>query len=272
MAVGQALGAAEAYVLLSLPRTAPAKAVKLGLLALIVQGLVRMETVERRVMLRRMHDVHLYASPDPAPVLQPAAASLLGIVRAAGPDGSMSRVVALAKRAYGGALGGFVKDHVAPVLIERGLATYRPARILGLFPTTRLGRTATGEAERERLERAIRDAREIPRFLDRDPVQAAALAAALGGAILLIDELRPHYEALAAAVRRYAPGDDIGSGDGGGADFADVDRSGGFDFANVDLDAVDFSGIDFGGFDSGFSDAGGEGGGDGGGDGGSSGC
>ena len=256
------LSAPEAYVLLSLPRYDVDKALKLGFLALIAQGLVRMESVERRVMLRKLHLIHLLSKPDAPDDLPPIAASLMRVVRAAEPTGSMFHVVAQSRREYGRSLNGFVKDYVMPSLVGRGLAEERPARLLGLFPTTRFVRTAAGDVERIRLENAMREAREIPRFLDRDPAQAAALAVALGGAILLVNELQPYYQQLAAAIRPGGSGGDVPVGDGsfdaGGFDV------GGFDFGGVDFSAVDFSGIDFSGFDSGFSDAGGDGGGSGG--------
>jgi hypothetical protein len=110
----------------------------------------------------------------------------------------------------------------------------------------------------------MRGAASIPDYLDRDPAQAAALIAALGGAIILVEALRPHYQAIAAAMRPYtgdtALSDFSGFGDNGGVDFSAI---GGLDFGAFDSGAFDS-------FDSGFSDAGGDGG--GGGDGGSSGC
>ena len=53
----------------------------------------------------------------------------------------------------------------------------------------------------------MREAQAIPQYLDRDPAQAAALAVAVGGAILLVEELRPHYQQLALALQPPHAGD-----------------------------------------------------------------
>jgi hypothetical protein len=175
--------------------------------------------------------------------------------------------------------------------VARGLAEQRKTRLLGFIPVTRYYRTPTGEAEKARLDDAIRDARQIPRYLDSDPAQAAALVAAAGAAILLVDELRPHYDALARVLRPPPDGGNDGAGyttgfdgpndttrhDGGISDSVSFGDSANFDFANFDFGSIDFGSIDFGAFDAGafdagFSDAGGDGGDGGGGDGGSSGC
>jgi hypothetical protein len=106
----------------------------------------------------------------------------------------------------------------------------------------------------------MHEAKAIPQYLDRDPAQAAALAVAAGGAILLVEELRPHYNQLARAFQDR---------DGSSAMFFDPGTSdGGSDSAGFDFGSIDFGSFDS--FDSGF-DAASDGGG-GGGDGGSSGC
>jgi hypothetical protein len=173
----------------------------------------------------------------------------------------MRDVVKRSVREYGYAFTGFAMNLVLPSLIRRGLAVEVKARWLGVWPWTRYFRTPAGDSEKIRLEGLMRDAVAIPDFLDRDPAQAAALIAALGGAIVLVEALRPHYQAIAAAMRPYT-GDTLLSdfgGDGGGIDFSGI---GDLDFSAFDSGAFDS-------FDAGFSDAGGDGGG---GDGGSSGC
>src|ERR1700735_5659711 len=108
MAGGEGLRGAEVYVLLSLPRFDARKALKLGFMGAIAQGLVRMESVERRVLLRKKRFVHLYAAPgltDHTPLIS---ASLLRVVRTTAPDGSMSQIIAASKREYGNSLSGFL--------------------------------------------------------------------------------------------------------------------------------------------------------------------
>ena len=256
MAENVGLSAPEAFILMSLPRFNSRQALKLGSMGLLAQGILRIEQEDRPGRFRIRHITHLYAAPIASGSLPSIARSLLGVVRATEPDGLMKNVVKQSIRAYGGALLGFTQNFVIPSLVARGLAERRRLRLLGLIPLTRFYRTPTGEAEKARLDDVMRDARSIPQYLDSDPAQAAALIAALGAAILLVEELRPHYAALAAAMRVHEGGEgfdlDIGEFDVGGIDFSAFD-AGAFDS-----------------FDSGFSDAGGDSG--DGGDGGSSGC
>jgi hypothetical protein len=301
------LSTAEAYVLISLPRFDARKALKLGLMGLLAQRVLRMETENRPGLFRTRHIPHLYVAPGVPRALPPVVASLVAVVRSAEPEGTMKKVVAEAMRAYGRSLAGFAGDRVLPSLAARGLAEPRKRRLLGLIPATRFYRTPSGETEKARLDAVMRDAREIPRYLDSDPAQAAALAVAAGAAILLVEGLRPHYDALSRALRPPPDGGNDGAGyttgfdglhdssrhdsgipdnasfsDTANFDSANLDSANfdfaNFDFANFDFGSIDFGAFDAGGFDSfdaGFSDAGGGdgGGGDGGGgDGGSSGC
>lgn len=263
------LSAPEAFVLMSLPRFDASQALKLGFMGLLAQGILRMETEDRAGLIRSRHIPHLHVSPSAPASLPPIAASLVTVVRAAEPDGLIKDVVRQSAREYGKALLGFAQNLVIPALGARGLVEERRSRVLGLVPVTRYYRTPAGEAEKTRIDSLIADARSIPDYLERDPAQAAALVAALGGAILLVEGLRPHYQAIAASMRQQYPGDSSGAGwtDSGG-----FDGGGSFDFGNVDFGGLDFGAFDAGAFDSfdaGFSDAGGDGGG---GDGGSSGC
>jgi hypothetical protein len=87
----------------------------------------------------------------------------------------------------------------------------------------------------------MEDARAIPDYLDRDPAQAAALAAAAGSAILLVEEVRPHFRRLAEALREPA---------GDAAYYA-----GAFDFSGCDFAGGDGFDASFSAFDAGFDAA-----------------
>jgi hypothetical protein len=281
MRAGEGLSATEAYVLLQLPAWDARKALKLGFMGLLAQGVLRIETEDRPGLIRTRHIQHLRVAADRPASLPPVAASLVSMVRSAEPGGLIKDVVRQCQRTYQRTLAGFIRDYVGPALMARGLAEPSRRRVLGIFSFASFARTPAGEIERIRLEGLMQEARSIPDFLDRDPAQAVAMIAALGAAILLVEELRPHYQALSQAMRppdggasdggTYADGN-WNSGDGlnDGGFGASLDF-GGFDFGSIDLGAFDAGAFDS--FDAGFSDAGGDGGGgDGGGDGGSSGC
>src|SRR5262249_55863530 len=257
MAEDAGLSAPEAFVLLSLPKFDAVKTLKLGFMGLVAQGVLRIDEEERPGLLRTRRIVHLPAAPQAPAALRPLAESLVRTVRAAAPGGLVKDVVKQAQRNYGTGYTRLVPNHVYPALAGRGLAEARKSRLLGLVPVTRFFRTPAGEAEKDRLDTTMREARTIPQYLDRDPAQAAALAAAAGAAILLIEELRPHYQDLAAAMRLR------------GSDFAGIDGGGDFSSGAFDFGSIDFSSFDsgaFASFDAGFADAGGDsgGGGDGG--------
>ena len=266
MAANDGLSAPEAFVLMSLPKFDVRQTLKLGFMGLLAQGLLRIEQEDRQGLIRTRHIPHLHVA---APATEgggrsPIAASLIKVVQAAQPRGLMRDVVKQSVREYGHVLAGFALKLVLPSLIRRGLAVEVKTRWLGVWPWTRYFRTPAGDSEKIRLEGLMRDAVAIPDFLDRDPVQAAALIAALGGAIILVESLRPHYQAIAAAMRPYT-GDTVLSDFGGVGDGIDFSGIGDLDFSAFDSGAFDS-------FDAGFSDAGGDGGDGGGGDGGSSGC
>jgi hypothetical protein len=282
------LSAAEAFVLMSLPRYDARQAVKLGFMGLLAQGILRIEQEERPGFFRTRSISHLRVVANPPKELPPVAASLVKITQIAAPGGLMADIVGQTGYEYGRSFAGFVRNLVGPALVARGLAERRVSRLLGLVPLTRFHRTPAGEAENTRLQDLLQEARAIPQYLDSDPARVAELVGALGGAIFLVEGLRPHYAALERALRPADGGGDgaagswgneYPSGDHADGENRDGDHFGGLsDFGSFDFGSVDFGAFDagaFDSFDSGFSDAGGDGGGGdgGGGDGGgSSGC
>jgi len=255
----------EAMVLMD-TAVRPAQLFKVTVMALMLQRVVRAVTEERRGWFRTRRVTRMHAGL--APGLPGHVQSALEVVRCAN-GGTVADVVAAARAAYGPDLGRFKQEQVLPALIRRELVQQGTSRVLGLFPR-RLSRTPGGTAALERLRAALDRGRTVPAFLDRDPRQAAMIAASLGTLILLVDELRPHLKRLAEVLPERDSG---GSGDGGGSgsDSGDTDRH------NLDpswdagaLDALDgaMTGFDSA-FDGGGSDGGGDsGGGDGGGGGG----
>src|SRR5579863_4237469 len=115
------LSAAEASVLLSLPRYDAAKVLKIGFIGLIAQALLRLKTEDRPGFIRTRHIPHLRLAEGVPAELPPISASLVRVVRAAAPDGLMKDIVAQSRREFGRTLLGFVRDRVIPSLVGRGL-------------------------------------------------------------------------------------------------------------------------------------------------------
>jgi hypothetical protein len=59
----------------------------------------------------------------------------------------------------------------------------------------------------QQLEALLASARDIPRLVETNPAQSAALAATLGGLIFLVPEVKPAMKELTNAMRRPGPSD-----------------------------------------------------------------
>ncbi len=268
---------AEAFVLLD-PRHCPAlEAVKITLLSLVAQGILKISEIEKPGFFRtkKLSVVKIVADPpDPPGHVE----SLIGVVQQAGKLGrgaEMRDLAKVARQAYGPGLKSFKANYLIPALIRRGLMRAENDRVLWLFNRTIHVHTPAGLVEKGRVEATLARARQLPALLKSDPTSAAAVALAAGGLLLLVPELKPYYGQL-ALLRQPAGADasgDFFAGDGGnsGGDFSLPS----FDFGSFDASSfsaldMDFSSFDSS-FDSSFSDGGGggdSGGGDGGGGGG----
>ena len=284
-----ALSPAESLFLLKPNRTPARETVKVTLLSLLAQGLVRLEEQVTKRFIGTRKTVYVRLTQRPVPALPAHAASLLDQVRAAQAEtGSMPDMVKRARQAYGSSLNRFNRDFIIPQLLTRGLIEDRSVLFLRHYK-----RTPAGDAEESRIAADIARARSVPELLRSNPAEAAATVLAVGGTILLVSELRPYYRQISEVMRPSGSGadySDSGGGDGslpfwnstdaGAAHSGDAMQ--GLDAAslsNLDLstfDASAFDALDAGmasfdaGFDASVGDGGGGdgGGGDGGGGGG----
>lgn len=262
------LSSAEAYLLINLPRWDVRRALKLGFMGLVAQGILRLDVEERPGLIRARRIPHLRVAANLPVPLPPVAASLAKVVRGAEPEGLLKNVLSQCKREFRSNLVGFIQNCVGPALVARGLAEPKRARFLALVPYDSFALTMAGEAEKARLQDLIRKVSAVPSLIGSDPVMVVSLIAALGGAFLLVEKLKPHYPALEKALRALNASSDsynfvnseiFNSGDQGDSCF---------DFGHLDFSCFDAGAFDS--FDAAFSDAaGGDGGG---GDSGSSGC
>jgi hypothetical protein len=205
------LSPAESLVLLKPNHTPAREAVKVTLLSLLAQGLLRIEEKTEK----RFFGARTVACVRPTgrnARLPPHAASLMDVVRETQTDGGVMRqLVARARQAYGAQLEGFKNRFIMPALVGRGLI--EEGRVLLLFRKFNL--TPSGVAEQSRIEHDMARARTIPALLGTNPAEAAAIALAVGGTILLVEELQPHYRQLSEAMR--AQGAAGGDSDAGGS-------------------------------------------------------
>lgn len=254
------LSPAESLVMLKPNRTPARESVKVTLLWLLAQGLLRIEETTEKKFLGTRKLVYVRPTERSAPPLPPHAASLMDEVRAAqATSGSMQDVVARARQAYGSNLQLFNKRFILPALASRGLVT--EDRFLLVFRSWRP--TRAGFAEQSRIRSNIDRARTIPALLGSRPAEAAAIALAIGPTILLVKELRPLYRQLSDAMRRHGTADDadpsgwaspawdsVPSGDTAASGAGDVPSPvGPLDHSSLSFDAAGLGGFDAGGFD-----------------------
>ena len=252
------LSPAEAVVLLRPNVANGLKCIKVTVLLLLSKGVLKLEQTEKPGLFGTKKIPHLRIAKEPqnAPV---DVRATLDIVRAAqADDGRLPELVKRASKAWGAACLRFVTEVIRPSLIARGLLAEKQLLFIRVYHPT-----PAGEAERKRLEADLAKAREIPSLLTSDPAKAAAVAAAVGMALLLDDKLPQHFKPLADALRIHRPPVDAPTSDSGSFDF------GSFDLSAFDLPSLDTFDSSMSSFDAGFSDGGG-GGDSGGGDGGDS--
>jgi len=254
-----ALSPAESLVLLNPNRTPAREAVKVTLLSLLSQGLLRIEErTEKRFLWSKT--VACVLPTGRVVPLPRHAASLMTVVRQAQPEGGVMRhLVARARETYGPQLEGFKTLFIMPALADRGLI--EEGRVLLLIRKWHL--TPSGAAEQSRIAHDIARARTIPALLGSNPAEAAAIALAVGGTILLVEELRPHYRQLSEAMR--VPSTAGGDSDGGGSSWSSDGSSPHSDNPcnhdadspadHVNLHDAGMGNLDLGGFDLGAFDA-----------------
>jgi hypothetical protein len=216
------LSPAESLVLLKPNGTPAREAVKVTLLSLLAQGLLRIEeeTEQRFLWSRKVACVRPTGRTRGS--LAPHAASLMQVVQDAQRHrGVMKHLVDRAREAYGTRLETFNSLFIIPALIGRGLL--EEGRTLLFFRKWNL--TAAGAAEQKRIEHDIERARTIPALLHSNPAEAAAIALAVGGTLLLIEELRPYFRQLSEAMRTQSSGPDGYDGGGSSSDGSGSDDS-----------------------------------------------
>ena len=270
------LSPAEAFVLLDPRQSSAREAFKITLLAMIAQGALKIAETERTGLFRNKKAVFVRAIDLP-PGAPDHVESVFSVVQQAsklGRGAEMRDIGRVAVQALGSGLAQFKKKLLLPALCARGLLKAENDRVLWLFNRVVHEPTPAGLVERNRIEAMLARARRLPALIDSNPREAAAIALAAGGLILLLPELKSSYSRLGAL---HASGGDASSVDGGGGDWSASDgvSLSGFDFGSFDASAFSALDVDFGSFDSSFdasfSDSGGggdSGGGDGGGSGG----
>ena len=263
------LSPAEAFVLLDPRQSSAREAFKITLLAMIAQGALKMSETERPGLFRNTKTVFI-RTIDLPPDAPGHVESVFDVIQQAsklGRGAEMPDIGRVARQALGSGLTNFKKNLLFPALCSRGLLKAENDRVLWLFNRVVHEHTPAGLIERNRVEATLARARRLPALLDSNPAEAAAIALAAGGLLLLLPELKSYYGRLATL---RAAGDAGSSSDGGGGEggwnATDAFPLSGFDFGSFDSHAFSALDLDFGSFDSSFdSSVGDGGGGDGGG-------
>jgi hypothetical protein len=225
---------AEALLLLDPDAIGGAQAVKLTLTGLLLQSVLRIEKtrIKRRFFFgSRAATVIRRVRPAPVPTPPHVALVMDHVERAR--DGEMKRFMESLARATG-RFARFMPDFVVPRLVQRGLMEVRtekrevelPGGHIQPFTEERRVLTATGAAAAAELRQRLDEAQGLKTMLDADPQRAAAMAAALGGLLVLVPGVLAFLPDIAQAIGRVQawPGTDAMVGGVGGFDAVGGDR------------------------------------------------
>jgi hypothetical protein len=259
----------EQFLLLDPDGAAPNELLKIGFLALATQGIIQISAGRPTGFFGRKPAAQFDLVPGRSLEAGPALSPLVDTIRKA-KSGATAAVATQARRDFGPDLAGYRK-RLQEDLARRGLLETVVTPRLVVFTRTTYQATAAGQVARAKIRQTIERARDLPELMQTDRTQAAALILAAGGTLLLVDELRPHYQRMGQIARETgdaSSGDFSSASDTGstfnGAGLSDFDPSSlsGLDSAMSSFDAsfdASFSG-DGGGGDSGGGDSGGGGG------------
>lgn len=260
----------EQFLLLDPQNASPSELIKIGLLALAASGIVRVTEGPTKGFLKRQATSLFNLVPGRSLDAPGSLAPLVEIVQRAG-GGSTEVVAKEARRAFGDKLLGY-RQKLQEGLERRGFLSKSTKPVMFVFTRQTYEPTAAGMMARAQIRKAIESTWRLPNLIYSNPAEAAALMVIAGSSLLIVPELREHYQRMGEIARKHnSDGGD--SGDVGSWSSSSDSALGTFDssaFAN--FDTTSFSALDssMGSFDSSFdSSFGGDGGGDsGGGDGG----
>ncbi|MGZ8284148.1 MAG: hypothetical protein ACXW27_03255 [Allosphingosinicella sp.] len=181
---------AEAVLLLAPATGTATKCIQAGLLSLL--GAERIAFEKSSSLFKQSA---LLLNPPSRSTALPLPKHLVALERALVDHGEGGRLVssevlgALQKR-FGHGFGRYLRDEVAPGLIERKLLSRRDSKWLGLFPRIIYQRTSSGDALAAPLQRLMSAVEQIPSLLTTDPDQALRLARSAGVLLVMSPKAR----------------------------------------------------------------------------------
>jgi hypothetical protein len=101
----------------------------------------------------------------------------------------------------------FIRSHVYPWLIERGLVEEQETQVFSIIPASRFQPTAAGKMLQSKLRKVRADAEQLPVLIERDPRAAAIRVVEQGPGFLLANNLAPYYRSLATVL--FAEGENL---------------------------------------------------------------
>lgn len=107
-----------------------------------------------------------------------------------------TQVVHALQKRFGLGYGRYIRDHLAPTLVERALVTTERRKFIGLFPYTRYQRTSRGYALAAPLLRLMKAADELPEMIEADPDRALHLVHSAGVLLVMSPTARRQIPAL----------------------------------------------------------------------------
>ncbi len=191
--------------MLDLDRTQGRQVMRTALLHLVARGHLHLERPEQKKWYGAGNAIQARLLPQPEPLPPPLRVVLEALHKPGQADQpiGMTNLLYRLQQTFGAGYGRYLAQHVRSALVTRGLLRVEESRALGVFRRRRYRLTPNGEVRRAQLQKQLEAAGKLPDQLRDQPRQAAVTAAGLGALILLVDELRPHYGALAEVTRRF---------------------------------------------------------------------
>jgi len=205
MSKDPSLSPAAAYVMSNIGHGGTGReALKIATYWLASIGALRIEDRPRQGVLR---DAATVVSPG-VPMSLPGHAH--EVVKLAAGGVAMDNFIARARERFGPSFSGFGEE-IRAELLASGLIEEVREKTWLWFTKVRSRRTLLGAELHKEAMRKVSALHEVPGLLGVDPARAASLAAAAGGLVFLVPELRPHFPALVNALRAHPATGDGGS-------------------------------------------------------------
>jgi hypothetical protein len=206
---------AEAALLLKPRRGSATSCVQCALLALVAKGHLSIEAKSGSFDRARL----LRGDGDGAPLPDQHRVIKEAVFETGRDSASSIEVSASLRTAFGTDHGGYVHDHVAPLLIERGLLHRSNRKWLGLIPYIHYEPTIEGRRRARQIGGLLDELAQMRSLVRSDPHRARRLLEAAGVLVILSPQARAQAKKLRQLIGERGDGGGVLTDGGGSGDW-----------------------------------------------------